>query len=100
MSRLDEIRARNEAARAEYTNGVADQAVRDTDHLLERLDAVQKLAAYLETLAPGDQHYAGLIRAAITPPPPTESPIMPRGAWLWPDDRTGPEWMTKHDERL
>jgi hypothetical protein len=27
-------------------------------------------------------------------------PHMPRGAWLWPEDRTGMEWATEHDERL
>lgn len=27
-------------------------------------------------------------------------PTMPRGSWLWPDDRTGMEWADKHDERL
>jgi hypothetical protein len=30
----------------------------------------------------------------------TKLPIMPRGAWLWPDTRTGMEWADKHDERL
>jgi hypothetical protein len=29
--------------------------------------------------------------------PPT---ILARGPWLWPDDRTGMEWATEHDERL
>ncbi|HEX9228127.1 MAG TPA: hypothetical protein VF885_16110 [Arthrobacter sp.] len=32
---------------------------------------------------------------------PNEYPQhMPRGSWLWPDDRTGMEWADKHDERL
>lgn len=32
--------------------------------------------------------------------PDTYPPNMPRGSWLWPDDRTGMEWADKHDERL
>lgn len=36
------------------------------------------------------------LKAAETPKHPT----MPRGPWLWPDDRTGPEWFDKHNERL
>lgn len=32
---------------------------------------------------------------------PNEYPQhMPRGSWLWPDDRSGMEWANKHDERL
>lgn len=34
------------------------------------------------------------------PTPATPAPNMPRGNWLWPDDRTGMEWADEHDERL
>jgi hypothetical protein len=68
VSRVDEIRARAAAARAEYTTSEPDQPTRDIEYLLTGIDAAQR--------------------------------IMPRGAWLWPDDRTGMEWATEHDERL
>lgn len=34
------------------------------------------------------------------PMPDTYPPHMPRGAWLWPNDRTSMDWADKHDERL
>lgn len=49
------------AAAAFYANAPTDIA-----HLLGIVDQVESLAKYLDGLAPGDQHYAKLIRAAIT----------------------------------
>jgi hypothetical protein len=37
----------------------------DMAALLGAVKEVRELANYLDTLAPGDQHYAGLIRSAI-----------------------------------
>jgi len=44
----------------------APQLEEDRARLLAALDAVEDLAKYLDTLAPGDKHYAALIRAAVT----------------------------------
>lgn len=48
-------------AAALLANAPADMA-----QLLGIVDRVESLAKYLDGLAPGDQHYAKLIRAAVT----------------------------------
>lgn len=48
-------------AAALLANAPADMA-----HLLAVIDRAEKLAKHLDGLAPGDQHYAKLIRAVIS----------------------------------
>lgn len=51
-----------------------------------------------DTEAAADNHhrYEHVPQRIMLPIPPTA----PRAPWLQPEDRTGPEWMTEHDERL
>ena len=66
---LDGIRERLAADLAAYDeNGfIGDNAcMTDRERLLGIVDRLEVLARNLDRLAPGDQHYAGLIRAAIT----------------------------------
>jgi hypothetical protein len=61
---LAPIRERAEAY-ASPTGTPGRHAPQDRKRLLAALDAVEDIAKYLDTLAPGDQHYGNLFRAAM-----------------------------------
>jgi len=61
---LAPIRERVEAY-ASPTGTPGRHAPQDRARLMAAIDAVEDLVKYLDTLARGDQHYAGLFRAAM-----------------------------------
>ncbi len=71
---LASIAERLAADEEEFANGVADQSARDRRYLLAllaerqaQISRVEELATYLDGLAPSGEHFAGLIRAALSP---------------------------------
>ena len=76
VDQLAAIEARLTADEAEYGTGYEwEYSFQDRRTLLAlvreqqaKLDRLNELVRYLDRLAPGDKHYAGLIRAAITEP--------------------------------
>lgn len=62
-----ELRAENERLAAELASTIEDytEAVQNFGRARVKVSRVKALATHLDTLAPGDRHYAGRIRAAL-----------------------------------
>ena len=66
---LDTIQARVDAEHGSSADPCGSKvcvAQRDRAKLLNAVKAVERECKYLDTLAPGDKHYAGVFRKAIT----------------------------------
>lgn len=62
MSALDGIKARGRAEGCEAHDTCKSAYL---DRLVAAVEAVERTAKYLDTLAPGDQHYAKLFRGEV-----------------------------------